>query len=158
MLYSIDKAVGLARDLADEFKMRFANGAGINTVRQSQDANGWPMVFLSHNANEAEGQPVIALRIMNIDVGAKDIFGNASLPFAPHQCEIAYELTSGGAPFPAIPDYTTVVFQVSRTGVIVEEEAIANGTAVSEASMNAAQAAGPTLVLKDIDWRNSGNV
>ncbi len=158
MLYSIDKAVGLARDLADEFKIRLSNGSGLNTVRQAQDAQGWPMIFLSHNGNEAEAQPVIALRIKNIDVGATDIFGNSTLPFAPHQCEIAYELTSGGAPIPTIPDYTTVVFQVSRTGVIVDEEAIANGTAVTEASMNAAQAAGPTLVLKDIDWRNSGNV
>ena len=158
MLYSIDHAVGVARDLADDFRMRFqASASGLNTVRQTQDAAGWPMIFLSHNATETEGAPVIALRIKNIDVGATDIFGNATLPFTPHQCEIAYELTSGGAPIPTIPDYTTVVFQVARTGVIIAEEAIANGTAVTATSMDAAQAAGPTQVLKDLDWRNSGN-
>lgn len=158
MLYSIDHAVGVARDLSDAFKIRFAPGsAGINTVRQAQDANGWPMIFLSHNGVETESNPVIAIRIMNINVGAIDIFGNSTLPFTPHQCEIAYELTSGGAPIPTTADYTTALFQVTRTGVIVENEPIANGTAVTEASMNAAQAAGPAQVLRDIDWRNSGN-
>ena len=156
MLYSIDKAVGLARDLADEFKMRFANGAGLNTVRQAQDTAGWPMIFLSVNGNEAEGHPVIGLRIKNIDVGATDIFGNATLPFAPHQCEVAFEINSG-VPIPSTSDLTTVIFQVSRTGVILAEEAI-NGVAINQASMDAALAAGPSPVLKDIDWRNSGNV
>lgn len=158
MLYSIDKAVALARDLADEFKMRFAGGSPINTVRQAQDSNGWPMIFLSAGANEAEAQPTIVLRIMNVDVGAKDIFGNASLPFAPHQCEIAFELSALGAMLPNLSDYTKVVFQVARTGVIVIEEPIANGSAVTEAAMNTALAAGPSTVIKDIDWRNSGNV
>ena len=158
MLYSIDHAVGVARDLADDFRMRFSNGAGINTVRQSQDANGWPMLFLSHNANEAEGQAVIALRLMNIDVGAKDVFGNASLPFTPTQCEIAYELSTVPGPFPSVSDYTVVVFQVARTGMIIVEEVIANGTAITEAAMNAALAAAtPAQILRDIDWRNSGN-
>jgi hypothetical protein len=157
MLYSIDKSVALARDLSDAFKERFSNGAGINTVRQSQDAQGWPLIFLSHNANEAEAQSVICLRIKNIDVGALDVFGNSTLPFAPHQCEIAFELNGAGAPIPSTGDLTTVIFQVARTGVIVAEESIANGTAVSEASMNAA-AASASPVLRDIDWRNSGNV
>ena len=157
MLFSIDHAVGVARDLADAFKIRMANSATINTVRQTQDAAGWPVIFLSHNANEAEAQPVIALRIKNIDVGATDIFGNASLPFTPHQCEIAYELTGGGAPTPATADMATAIFQVTRTGVIVVNEPIASGTAVTIAAMDAAQAAGPAQVLKDIDWRNSGN-
>ena len=157
MLYSLDHAIGVARDLADDFQMRFANGTGINTVRQTQDANGWPMIFLSHNATETESNSVICVRLMNINVGAIDIFGNATLPFTPTQCEIAYELTSGGAPIPTTADYTDVVFQVTRTGVIVVNEPIANGTAVTEASMNAAQAAGPAQVLRDLDWRNSGN-
>lgn len=159
MLYSIDKAVGLARDLADEFKERMSNSATINSVRQAQDSAGWPMIFLSRNLNEAEGQPVICLRIKNIDVGAVDIFGNATLPFAPHQCEIAYEMSAtAGLPLPVTADLVVAFFQATRTGVIIENEPIANGTAVNEASMNAAQAAGPAQVLKDIDWRNSGNV
>lgn len=157
MLYSIDHAVGVARDLADDFKMRMSNSSTINTVRQAQDANGWPMIFLSHNGVETESNPVICVRLMNINVNATDIFGNATLPFTPTQAEIAYELTSGGAPIPVTADLTTVIFQVTRTGVIIINEPIANGTAVTEASMNAALAAGPAQVLKDIDWGNKGN-
>ena len=154
MLYSIDHAVGVARDLADDFKIRFSNGAVINSVRQAQDANGWPMIFLSVGGNEANAQPIIVLRIRNHDVGAKDIFGNSSLPFTPHSCEIAFQLSALGAALPNRLDYTKVVAQVSRTGMIIVEKEIADGTAVSEASMNAAE---PSLVIKDIDWRNSGN-
>ena len=155
MLFSTDKAVALARDLADEFKIRFSNGAVINTVRQSQDSQGWPMIFLSKDGNEANAQPIIVLRIKNIDVHALDVFGNSTLPFAPHRCEIAFQLSALGAALPNRLDYTKVVFQVSRTGMIIVEKEIADGTPVSEASMNAAE---PSLVIKDIDWRNSGNV
>ena len=159
-IYSIDKAVGLARDLADRLKIRFSNGAGINTVRQSQDANGWPLIFLSAGANEVAGQPVIGIRIQNIDVGAKDVFGNATQPFAPHQAEIAFELDSDGAigQFAVMADWATAFFEVSRMGTIVIVEPLADGQAVTEAHMNTALAAGPSTVLKDIDWRNSGNV
>lgn len=231
MLYSTTHSQSVARDLADDFSMRFKNSAGLNIVRQANDANGWPMIFLSHSAsnvapgNEAEGQPVIVLRLSNINTGSVDIFGNSTLPFTPTQCEIACELTAGiftvssanataGAvytsaagqsftvgstiasgtslstngiynpsapsgtltkvsgtgdatitysafsgfyPFPAGSDYSTVVFQVSRTGMIVDLESIPNGTAVTEASMNAAFAAGPTQQIKDIDWGFKGN-
>lgn len=156
-LYSTSHAQSVMRDLVDALSLRFKNGSGLNTVRQQNDSAGWPMAFISHNATETESNPVVVLRLKNIDVGAVDIFGNSTLPFTPTQCEIAYELTSGGAPIPTIPDYTTCVFQVTRTGVIVVEEAIANGTAVNQASMDAAQAAGPTQTLRDIDWKNSGN-
>lgn len=158
MMKSIDKAVGLARDLTDQFKIRFAGGSVINTVRQSQDAGGWPMIFLSASANEAEAQPIIVLRIMNIDVGAVDVFGNATMPFAPHQCEIAFELSALGAMLPNLSDYTKVVHQVARTGMIVIQEPIANANPVNESTMNTALAAGPSTVIRDIDWRNSGNV
>lgn len=157
MLYSLDHSIGVARDLADDLKIRFTNGAGLNTVRQTQDSAGWPVIFLSVGGNEAEAQPVIALRLKNIDVGATDIFGNSTLPFTPTQCEIAFELNGAGAPRPSTSDLTTVIFQVSRTGVIVAEEAIANGTAVTIANMDIALAAGASPVLKDIDWGNKGN-
>jgi len=158
MLYSIDHTVGVARDLADDFRMRFQPSAsGLNTVRQTQDAQGWPVIFLSHNATESESNPVICLRIKNIDVGAIDIFGNSTLPFTPHQCEIAFELNGAGAPIPTTSDFSVVLAQVVRTGVIIAEEAIANGSAVTVANMDIALAAGPTLVIKDIDWRNQGN-
>ena len=159
-LYSIDHAVGVARDLADRLSLRLTNGSGLNYVRQAQTTSastagaGWPMLFLSHNGVESEGSPVIGIRITDIQVGAVDIFGNSTLPFTPTQCEIAYELTSGGAPEVALGDYTVVLFEVARTGMITIQETIANGSAVTEANMNSA-----TVVenLKDIDWGFKNN-
>lgn len=160
MLYSIDKAVGLARDLADRLSLRLVNGSGLNFVRQSQTTStssagaGWPLLFVSRGGNEAEGQPVIGIRITDIQVGAIDIFGNSTLPFSPTQSEIAYELTSGGAPEVAIGDLMVVAFEVTRMGTVEIIETIANGSAVTEANMNSA-----TIIenLKDIDWGFKGN-
>jgi hypothetical protein len=160
MLYSIDHAVGVARDLADRLSLRLTNNSGLNTVTQSQTTStssagaGWPLLFVSHNGVVSEGNPVVGIRITDIQVGAIDIFGNSTLPFTPTQCEIAYELTSGGAPEPAIGDLSLIVFEVARTGMVTVIETIANGTAVTEASMN-----GSTVIenLKDIDWGYKGN-
>lgn len=160
MLYSIDHAVGVARDLADRLSLRLANNSGLNFVRQSQTTStsaagaGWPMLFVSHGGNEAEGQPVVGIRITDINVNAIDIFGNATLPFTPTQCEVAYELTSGGAPEVAIGDLMVCAFEVTRTGMVQIIETIANGSAVTEANMNSA-----TVIenLKDIDWGLKGN-
>lgn len=154
MLYSVDHAVGLARDLADRLSLRFTNNSGLNTIAQSQDANGYPILVATHNGNAAEGQPVVWIRLTNINVGAIDIFGNSTLPFTPTLCQIAYELTSGGAPEPSVADFSTCLFEIARTGCVVAEYAIANGTAVSEASVNAAS---PIQTLKDIDWGFKGN-
>ena len=83
-----------------------------------------------------------------------DVFGNLSLPFTPTVAQIAYELTSGGAPEPTVTDYSTCLFEIARTGTVVQEYAIANGTAVTETSVNAAT---PLITLKDIDWGFKGN-
>lgn len=160
MLYSIDHAVGVARDLADRLSLRLSNGSGLNFVRQTSTTSasaagaGWPLLFVSRNGNESEGQPVVGIRITDINVGAVDIFGNATLPFTPTQCEIAYELTSGGAPEVAIGDLMLCAFEVTRTGMVEIIETIANGNAVNEANMNSA-----TIIenLKDIDWGFKGN-
>ena len=92
---------------------------------------------------------VVGIRITDINVNAIDIFGNATLPFTPTQCEVAYELTSGGAPEVAIGDLMVCAFEVTRTGMVQIIETIANGSAVTEANMNSA-----TVIenLKDIDW------
>src|ERR1700688_4183767 len=153
-LFSIDHAVGLARDLSDRLSLRFAGGSGLNTVRQTQDANYWPEIFVSHGGNEAEGQPVVYIRIMDADVGAKDVFGNSTFPFTPTTTQIAYEFTAGGFPEPTVTDYSTCLFEVARMGTIVQEFAIANGSAVTEANVNAAT---PLQTLKDVDWGFKGN-
>lgn len=161
MLYSVDHAVGVARDLADRLSLRFSNSTTINFIRQAQDENGYPIIVASHGGNEAEGQPVVWIRLTNLfenSAGANgapiDIFGNATLPFTPTVAQIAYELTSGGAPFPTTADYSVCLFEIARTGVVVSEYAIANGTAVTESAVNAAT---PVATLKDIDWGFKGN-
>lgn len=157
MLYSVDHSVGIARDLADRLSLRLGNqtgGSALNTVTQSQDENGYPILVVTHGGSAAEGAPVIWMRIWNINVGATDIFGNSTLPFTPTQIQFAYELTSGGAPIPATTDFSTCLYEVARTGTTVAEYAIANGTAVTETAVNAAS---PVLTLKDIDWGYKGN-
>ena len=154
MLFSTDHAVGIARDLADRLSLRFTNSSTINTITQSQDENGYPIIVATHNGTATESNPVIWMRFTNIDVGAKDIFGNSTLPFTPTLCQFAYELNGAGAPIPTTSDFSTCLFEVARTGCVVSEYAIANGTAVTEAAVNAAS---PTQTLKDIDWAYKGN-
>ena len=138
MNQSTAKAIALARDLADKLSKRLAPAAaGLNTVRQAFDANGWPMIFCSHNANEAEGQPVLAIRISNPDMVSKDIFGNSLFAYAPHILEIAYELNTVPASFVAVADRARAEFESIKTGCRWQLKEIANGTAVTEASMNA---------------------
>jgi hypothetical protein len=171
MLYSIDHCVGVARDLADRLNLRLDNqtgGSALNSVRQTQDEFGYPILVVSHGGVETESNPVIWIRLANLfeqiagvsPAGSPiDIFGNATLPFSPTICQLAYELTSGGAPIPSAQDYSTCLFEIARTGVVVQQFAIANGTAVNETSVNAQVTAGtgPVQTLKDLDWGFKGN-
>jgi hypothetical protein len=154
MLYSVDHSVGIARDLADRLSLRFSNSSTINTIAQSQDENGYPIIIASHNGVATESNPVVWIRLMNIDVGAKDIFGNSTLPFTPTLAQVAYELNGAGAPIPSTADFSTCLFEIARTGCVVSEYAIANGTAVTEAAVNAAS---PVQTIKDLDWGFKGN-
>lgn len=140
-MQSTAKAVALSRDLADKLAKRFPSGsAGLDTVRQAFDANGWPMIFLSHGANEAAGQPVVLVRIKGVDMVSKDIFGNATSAYAPHTLEFAYELAAANKPFPTLADVAAADFESIKTGVRYQLKEIANGTAVSEAAINAKSA------------------
>lgn len=154
-LQSTSTAIGWARDLADKLILRFKSGSGVNSVRQALDANGWPMLFCSVSGNESAGQPVIGLRIIGqLSPANQDIFGNTTIPFAPHTCEIAFEkVVSTGVPFPAFSDLLTAAYEVSKLGVKVADKEIANGTAVTEASMNSTSA---KVTLDNIDWPNKG--
>ncbi len=162
MLYSVDHAVGVARDLADRLNLRLDNqtgGSALNFVRQTQDEFGYPILVVSHAGTETEGSPVVWIRLTNLfEYGGAgsptDIFGNQTLPFTPTVAQIAYELTSGGAPIPSTADYSTCLFEIARTGTVVQQYAIANGTAVTETAVNAAS---PVQTLKDIDWGFKGN-
>jgi hypothetical protein len=149
-MQSTAKAIALARDLADKLAKRYAPGAaGLNSVRQAFDAQGWPMIFCSHNGNEAEAQPVLAIRIRNVDAVSKDIFGNQTFAYAPHIIETAYELASANCPEPSLADVAIAEFESIKTGCRWQLKEIANGTAVSEASMNAASA---NQDLEELYW------
>jgi len=150
---STAKAEALLRDVADKLKVRFAGSATIDTVRAAKDANGWPMLFLSDGGNEAAGQPVIGLRIQAVDAVSKDVFGNALIAFAPHALEIAYELTAADNAIPTDADILKAEFESIKTGVKIQLKELANGTAVTEANMNAAS---PSVEIEDLYWPTKG--
>lgn len=147
---SYAKAQAVMRDLADKLAKRLPAGAsGLNTLRQANDANGWPMLFISHNGTESEGQPVALIRIKGVDMVSKDVFGNALVAYAPHTLEVAYEKTSGGFPLIASADEAAINFEAMRTGIRYQLKEIANGTAVTESALNAAAVVAD---LEDLYW------
>lgn len=151
-MQSIAKSVATMRDLEEHLKLRFT-GSAINSVREANDAQGWPMLFCSVGGSEVEGASVIALRMKGLAVPAKDQFQQNQFAYAPHTLEVAYELTSGGAPIPAASDLLKAVFEATKTGVCILQKEIANGTAVTEASINAAAVVSE---LNDLYWPNKG--
>jgi len=148
-MQSAAKAEALVRDLADKLSKRYQNGPGVNSLRLANDANGWPMIFISANGNEAEGQSVILIRIRNVDMVSKDVFGNSTFAYAPHALELAYELSAANNPIPTDVDLITAEYEAIKTGVRFQLKEIANGTAVSEASLNAAA---PSADLEELYW------
>ena len=231
MLYSVDHAVGIARDLADRLNLRLNQQSGssyVNAIKQTQDEFGYPILIASNaTAGAGEGNPVIWIRLTNLfeySNGANgapvDVFGNPTLPFTPTVAQIAYEITaatftvssasatagavysnngqlftvastiasqttlvangsnfpaasgtltkvsgtgdatitfsafSGLASIPASSDYSICLFEIARTGCVVQQFNIANGTAVTETAVNAAS---PIQTIKDLDWGFKGN-
>ena len=152
---STAKASALMRDMADKLSVRLKySHSNIDTVRPAIDANGWPMLFMSVAANEAEGAAVVAMRITAVNAVSKDVFGNDLIAFAPHILEVAYEL--GAAPgnfIPAHSDVFTVLWEAIRTGCHLQVKEVAAGTAVTEAAMNAA-----TVItdLEELYWPTKG--
>jgi hypothetical protein len=149
-MQSTAKANALVRDLADKLRIRLVPGsAGLNSVRLAFDAQGWPMIFCSHNANEAEAQPVVLLRIRNPDMQSKDVFGGSTFAYAPHILELAYELASSNNPEASLADIEVIKYEAQKLGCRYQEKAIANGSAVNEANLNAAA---PIADLEDLYW------
>ena len=154
MIFSNAKAVALCRDLGDKLSKRLAGGAGLNTVTTGfyTDANGasWPYLLLTNaTAGAGEGNPVLYIEISCVDAVSKDVFGNQLYAYAPHVLQFGYELTSGGAPIPTRADLTTCEFEAIKTGVEFQLKEIANGTAVTGATVNAAT---PVVDLQELYW------
>lgn len=150
---SVAKAQALMRDLADKLTVRYAGSSTIDTVRQANDANGFPMLFLSDAANEAAGQPVIALRIKALDAISKDIFGGDLFSYSPHALEIAYELAAANNPIAIDTDILIAEYEAIKTGVKIQLKELANGTAVTAANMDAAT---PNIELDELYWPTKG--
>lgn len=147
---STAKAAALSRDLADKLSKRYAGSSSINSVRQTTDSNGWPMLFLSNAGSEVEGAAVIAIRISGVDAVSKDVFGNATTAYAPHILEVAYELTAtANKAIPLLADVAIANFEAIKTGVRYQLKQIANGTAVTAAAMDAASASAD---LEELNW------
>jgi hypothetical protein len=143
-MYSNAKAIRLIQDISDLLTVRLANNSGLNTVTQGfyVDANNasWPYLVISHNGTVAEGSPVVYIEISNVDAVSKDIFGNQTYAYAPHILQFGYELSGGGAPIPARADLAACEFESIKSGVRFQIKEVANGTAVTGASVNAAAA------------------
>lgn len=147
------KAQATFRDLADRLSKRFAGSSTIDTVRVTNDSAGWPMIILSDAANEAAGQPVIALRMRGIDMVSKDVFGNALTAYAPHKIEVSWELTAANNPIPADADIFVATIEASKPGVCMQLKELANGTAATAANMDAATA---SVEVEDLYWPTKG--
>ncbi len=147
------KAIRLVQDIQDMLAVRLpASNAGLNSIRQAFDSNNWPYIVLSHNGNEAAGQPVVLIRISNVDAVSKDIFGNQTYAYAPHILELAYEIQATpniGNSFVAHADLAAVEFEAIKSGVRYQLKELANTTAVTAANVTAATA---TADLDQLYW------
>lgn len=152
-MQSLAKAQATMRDLKERLEKRVSGSASIDTVRADKDSAGWPMLFLSDAGTETAGNPVIALRLKAVDAVSKDVFGNSLVAFGPHEMEVAYEL-DGTEGEPSRRDIIKVMAEVAKLGhkTIVKE--IADATAVSASSMDAASPA--DSLEYDTQWPAKG--
>lgn len=133
------KAVALIRELKDLLEKRYAGSATIDTVRQAFDSNNWPYLVCSDGGVETAGSSVIFIRISNVDMVSKDIFGNQTYAYAPHLLELAYEL-NGSDSQPSHADIAKAEYESFKAGCRVQIKEIADGTAVTAANVDAAAA------------------
>lgn len=153
MIISNQKVLDCARDLIDRLNVRLKNNAGLNTVREALDENGAPLIFISHNASEAEGQPVVLVRMQQVDAVSKDVFGNSLLAYTPSISSLSYELDTHGKPLPAEADLDQIKWELFAFGMRYQLIEIANGSAVTEANSNATS---PSLDIDQLYWPTKG--
>lgn len=143
------KSLALIRDLADVLANRFSGSSTIDTVRTAFDSNSWPYLVCSDGGNEAAGQPVILIRISNVDMVSKDIFGNSTFAYAPHIMELAYELKANGDSTPSHSDLLKTEFEAIKVGARMQLKEIANTVAVTPTNVTAAS---PTTDIDQLYW------
>lgn len=150
---STAKAIAQVRELKEKLEFRFKGSASIDTVRALSDAQGWPMLICSDGGVETAGNPVIAIRIKAVDAVSKDVFGNDLVAFSPHTIEVAYEL-DGTEGEPSRRDIIKTMAEVQKIGMKVLVKEIADATAVSAASMDAAAVA--DALEFEVQWPTKG--
>jgi hypothetical protein len=150
---STAKAIALLRELKDRLSFRINGSLTIDTIRQAFDADGYPMLFLSHGGVETSGNPVILLHLRPVNAVSKDVFGRNNIAFTPHVMGFCFELTGAGAAIPDVLDLLMVMFEIAKDGLKVNIYELANGTAVTEANFDIAVLAGPNKIL-DFDMVN----
>lgn len=141
-LKSTAKSLATARVLKDNLQMRLAQaGVTLNTVRETQDAQGWGVLFVSVGGDEAAEQPVIAIRIRAIDAVSKTVLGGDLFAATPHRIEMAFDATAV-----TMLQVQAVQHEVDAMGMAVEVKNLTADAAVTTAAMDLAA---PALVL---DW------
>lgn len=145
MIKNNAKVDSLMRTLAEDLKLRTANSATIDTVREARN-EGNPLLVLSDNATETAGNPVIWIEMKQVNAVSKDVFGNDLLAYAPHVCVLAYELDTNDKPQADAKDLALVMFELAKVGIKIQIKEIAEGDAVN--AVNVAAAA----VAKELDW------
>jgi len=153
MIISSQKVLGSARDLVDRLTVRLKNGAGLNTVREALDENGAPLIFVSKDANEAAGQPVVLIRMQQVDAVSKDVFGNSLLAYTPGISSISYEKDASGKPIPSQADLDVLKWELFAFGMRYKLIEIANGSAVTKAN---SEATAPSLDIDHLYWPTKG--
>lgn len=140
-MFSNAKAIRLIQDIQDLLTVRLENNSGLNTISQAfyTDSNNaqWPYLTIYNSTDgSGEGEPVVLIKISNVDMVSKDIFGNQTYAYAPHILEFAYELTSEGAPIPARADLIVCEFEAIKSGVRFQLKEVPNGTAVTASEVS----------------------
>jgi hypothetical protein len=155
---NLAKAEALIRQLAEDLKVRTAGAPSgrVDTVREARDSDGYPYLVLSDNGVETAGNPVIFIRIKQIDAGSKDIFGNDLKAYAPHVCELAYEKASGSGIIPSHLDVALVMFETSKTGVKIKVKEVNNSNAVTDTNVDNNTLTTTALELDWLRWPTKG--
>ena len=151
---STSKAIAWFRDLKDKLDIRLSGSSSIDTVTESLDANGWPMLTCSDGGTVTAGNPVVLLRIKGIDAVSKDIFGNSLEAFTPHEFEIAYELDGADSMEPSVSDLLEISSECFKLGLKTLIKEVADATAVDETSLNAT--AVDRIIEADVLWPKKG--
>lgn len=142
-LKSTAKSGATMRLLKDNLSMRLkaTSGVALNSIREARDADGWSMLFVSVDGNEAAGQPVLAVRCKAVDAVSKDVFGNDMFAYTPHIVELAWEIGSTTS-----LQNAAVQHECDQLGMALQVKAIADGTQVTTANIDAA------APLATFDW------